>query len=318
MTIRLSNYLDFYLLLALENATRASVNVRSRSRVYGPDGSYTQGERHILQERDQLRKDVDAAMYEVSTSLAKALHDYIFLACSGEARHAYSNCTYRIIPQIPNTQHRDEVYAKTNKFDPRDGLKQLAILFSVGWGGSYGGPKWANIAKAGLLYYDESMPKAVFIDHCADLKHNGGMAYNKTSSQSYTHFMLDMKSDAMNAMLDWKLHHNVLRNPPMAKMLGGNQVMQTWFRPAHRTIRLLQRFYRLYAMSEPPQWLAWLSGPVASWEYDGIAYGDAVYTISAKSGKKGHMASPDNEEAAGTYAHYNSYNQDTPKESYRE
>ena len=139
----------------------------------------------------RLEDDIHAlhAMHKKYTSqLAGAFFDYISLACFGEARHAINQASF-YIHQIcykwntnddqENVKVRTKSYRHSLKFDPHLFLPTLVELFETGeWkDNSYGGQKWADIAKAGLMYND--MPDTVFIDHAVDLSHNGGSMFNK-------------------------------------------------------------------------------------------------------------------------------------------
>lgn len=54
------------------------------------------------------------------------------------------------------------------------------------WNGSYGGPKWANIADGWMKLYEAETPqdKMVYIDHIFDLEHNTGCMLNKVKRYS--------------------------------------------------------------------------------------------------------------------------------------
>src|SRR3990167_4646165 len=73
------------------------------------------------------------------------------------------------------------------------------------WGGSYGGPKWGKIARAAALYYTLRGAPTVFADHCVDLDHNGGLAFDKG-------YILKNSADRMGymKMLDAKRHGSLL------------------------------------------------------------------------------------------------------------
>jgi len=109
----------------------------------------------------------------------RALRDYLWLASIGEARHAHRKSDYSI-PEILR-QGRSDAYLDGTKFSPdiEDNRKRLRSVFAdYDWNsGGYGGDRWGTIVKAIDLYY--TTPVGIFIDHCADLKHNGGLAFNK-------------------------------------------------------------------------------------------------------------------------------------------
>lgn len=156
--------------------------------------------------------------------LAGALFDYISIASFGEARHASNEATYYIhhisykydsndSVQCINT--RNQAYHYALKFNPHIFLPVLSALFEdYKWSDNYGGNKWENICKAGIMYND--MPDKVFIDHTVDLSHNGGSMFNKDvlffkySPETYTN-MLNAKKDWPSILVD-----KFLNNYPIA------------------------------------------------------------------------------------------------------
>lgn len=54
------------------------------------------------------------------------------------------------------------------------------------WPSSYGGPRWAEIAKTGLQRYEKQIDATSFIDRVFDLKHNGGPMFDKNKAVDNT------------------------------------------------------------------------------------------------------------------------------------
>ena len=135
--------------------------------------------------------------------LGEILHDYLFLICGGEARHAISKSQY-YIPNIPYGGARSESYDKLKQYNPRQASDVLIKLFSSPCReNSYGGAKWANIAQAVKMFYEKnSNPNHidVIIDHCVDLSHNGGICFNKSEAN----MLRTYSSDRYIAFLDHK------------------------------------------------------------------------------------------------------------------
>lgn len=103
------------------------------------------------------------------------MFDYLTMICVGEARHHGS-----VKWPVKRPQSRSEAYIQALQHDPRYLLPACESIFgNLKWGGSYGGPKWANIAKQTALYFKHKSHPAVFVDHVVDLSHNGGIAFNK-------------------------------------------------------------------------------------------------------------------------------------------
>lgn len=117
-------------------------------------------------------------------NLACMMFDYVVLACAGEARHG-PNHVKHYIDGIRRGGSRESVYSEARNFSPRDILTKCISLFrDYSWPSSYGGDKWADIAEAGLKFW--TLPRDGFIDHCVDLCHNGGTAFNKSESNIFT------------------------------------------------------------------------------------------------------------------------------------
>ncbi len=140
-----------------------------------------------------------------SARLARNFFDYCVLASFGEALHG-NGSKYTLgdtsLPHSACNSHPDAL-----QYDPRNMLPVLVWCFNAHqWGGSYGGPKWGKIAQSAALYYTlgASAP-VVFADHCVDLAHNGGLAFNKG-------YILRNPSDhaGYTAMLDTKRHGSLL------------------------------------------------------------------------------------------------------------
>ena len=159
----------------------------------------------IIRLEDEIR-EFNAIHRKYTDRLAGAFFDYIALASFGEARHAPSQAKCYIL-QIcynwnrddaqQNIHTRTESYKKALRFDPYRFLPVLSILFHDGqWKDAYGGKRWGDIAKAGMMYKEVS--STVFVDYVVDLSHNGGSMFNKNilfqfySGDSYIH-MLSMK-----------------------------------------------------------------------------------------------------------------------------
>lgn len=135
---------------------------------------------------------------EFEEKFARLLFDYLTISCIGEARHAgtdkvkviYKNIGelkvnhqlqfnaegYRTRVEFPGA--RSKTFKLLPMFTAKTWLNVTQQIFLLKfWGSAYGGIKWANIARAALRYY--TLPARLFIDHIADIQHNGGTAFNK-------------------------------------------------------------------------------------------------------------------------------------------
>ena len=99
--------------------------------------------------------------------------------------------------------NRADAGISAQDYDPRHFLPRLVKLFGeCSWSHGYGGPKWANIAKAAMTYW--TLPPASFVDHVVDLAHNGSFAWDKMdyglfylfSSEKFAEFLNKKKTMA--------------------------------------------------------------------------------------------------------------------------
>lgn len=124
-----------------------------------------------------FQREFKAFMAAYAGRFARNLFDYLTLAAAGEARHTHQ---LRIGYSGGHPSSRSEVWGKAIGYDPRQILPALERIFLVGkWGGGFGGKKWAAIAKAAEKYLMFQGSPVVFADHCVDLSHNGGLAFDK-------------------------------------------------------------------------------------------------------------------------------------------
>lgn len=159
---------EFYLLEALWVSSKGKVDPFMRS-------------------QQALLERIKEAREEYVKQLALYFLDYTTLACAGEARHAREQAhSYNSFVPPARTMNRSLAAYSTLKYDRRSVLEACRELFyEANWkGSSYGGDKWGAIAEAGLMYYAHGAD--VFLDHCVDLTHNGGLYLNKTDVGYFT------------------------------------------------------------------------------------------------------------------------------------
>jgi hypothetical protein len=180
----LSNFLDFYILTAMQHFVSQD-----------PQSEFSHSKSRLL-------GDIEYELSSLSGDMAQALRDYIFLSSFGEARHANNTIRYKI-NEIPDCVERANAYAIALNFNPEKSYPVLKELFECnGWNSSLGGALWANVIDAYGLY--NKMPAGAFVDYCADLKHNGGLFLNKpvVFYQYYDsddlQYILSQKRDAEN------------------------------------------------------------------------------------------------------------------------
>jgi hypothetical protein len=123
---------------------------------------------------------------------AAMLHDYLFLICGGEARHAYRYCA-SIISNLPISRNRHSTYQGMRAFDPAKSADKLVSLFEQPWrqeSDGYGGEPWRKIAEALTMFYNPKYSSSLvsLIDHCIDLSHNNGTIFDKSSADIFSLF----------------------------------------------------------------------------------------------------------------------------------
>jgi len=189
----------------------------------------------------------------------RALHDYVWIASVGEARHASHKLSYSI-PEINNAS-RSSTYLKAREFPPTPHNREVirSIFEDYDWGGGYGGDAWGSIVRALELYYQEETPVGIFIDHCADLQHNNGMAFNKNpnfwdESPGRSEFMsfLNFKRDTDHLLkhIDNVYHQYYLENFLTSKVKKIVNLAWSRFNCLPITYSYLNGEYRSYDMSK--------------------------------------------------------------------
>ena len=139
--------------------------------------------------------------------LAQIIYDYIVVVVGAELRHSYE-CSEYYHPKFfgggwLKNMSRNECF-EDRTFDPDSILRLGENLFDKkknSWKSSYGGEKWYNIAKAGLMH--GKTPDVIFIDHAVDLSHNNSVFFDKGGGIVYCHVeeykkILDQKFRMVN------------------------------------------------------------------------------------------------------------------------
>ncbi len=126
---------------------------------------------------------------------------YLAIAVVGELRYAWGLTVKNHVPL--QLKKMEEVFGISGSQDRGDEsilpiLKSRPIkaqieffelgaeIFNRGWGKStsIGGPKWAAIAQAAADFLSGKLKHGVFVDHVFDLRHNGGVLFDKHSMVS--------------------------------------------------------------------------------------------------------------------------------------
>jgi len=154
---------------------------------------------------------------EVHTEVAERLALYLCVAVGGEIRHAWRSSATEGQPEMTLLQsvYKIELHGDRNEAQIRalQRLERMSLNEQIrfadsvakvfnngGWGGSYGGRPWGQIAEA-LHGFLTGTPHTVFADHAFDLQHNGGCVFGKhrmiaADKRHEVKFMLDIKKRA--------------------------------------------------------------------------------------------------------------------------
>lgn len=114
------------------------------------------------------------------SQMAAAIYDYTVLVVAAEMRHCNARASQYIEGYYDAYSSRNRVYRDCTVYRAQDILLAGVRMFDeffVDWRGGYGGAKWKDIAKAGLM--KGSVSDRIFIDHCVDLSHNNSVYFDK-------------------------------------------------------------------------------------------------------------------------------------------
>lgn len=145
-------------------------------------------------------QDFSGFRNEFIAKFASAIYDYTVLAVAAELRHCNQKASHYINGYYSSSLFRDQVYRDCTVYNAHDILTMGIKMFDtqrVGWTRGFGGEKWKEISKAGLV--KGKVNDCVFIDHCVDLSHNSSVYFDKSagifSLSNIDHYksFLDMK-----------------------------------------------------------------------------------------------------------------------------
>jgi pyruvate,orthophosphate dikinase len=163
---------------------------------------------------ERLKKKIRAAQARVTGEYAETFSTYLALAVSSEVTYAGRNASggEQELAQLRQRGytlvHRDRwsravtppiatELALRSVTDVAEYFAGCRAVFAQQSSTSYGGKKWADIAEAGLFFWDGTVDAAVFVDRVFDLQHNGGRVFNK-------HPMVEADDWAIGRQLDLK------------------------------------------------------------------------------------------------------------------
>lgn len=193
-------------------------------------------------------QDVLDLFEETTSFLDEFMLTYLCAATAGELRHAPGKAAGQadFLPLLNkwricvNSQVTDRTTTQRQFLlgmgAPQvvDYLRDADTVFrKYKWGGSFGGKKWADIAKTGLDRMINVYDPIVFVDRVFDLKHNGGPMFDKNSV---------IEQSSLPQFLDAKLH------------IKKDQDWDNWIhRGTKRVVALVQQAHelKLWQTSKP-------------------------------------------------------------------
>ena len=153
----------------------------------------------------------------VVATIAPYFATYLALATGGEVRHYKGSFLHKAPNELVVDFHATAMLSANSR--ERAQLETAVILDGISvkrqarftelvartfaiedeWSSAYGGPRWAKIAETLHDYIGGTTPAAVFVDAVFDLRHNGGVLFNKhqmfteKTNEHELHHMLELK-----------------------------------------------------------------------------------------------------------------------------
>lgn len=145
----------------------------------------------------QFAAQAEGLRADVHRRVAGIFAAYLVIAVGGELRHGFTES--RRVGAEHELEQLNQKFGLSG-FSERSYSQQQAVetlragdssfqceyfvlaeaVFEKGtWGNSFGGPRWAEIARTVKLYLSGKMTHTVFVDHVFDLRHNGGVLFDK-------------------------------------------------------------------------------------------------------------------------------------------
>jgi hypothetical protein len=205
--------------------------------------------------------------------------DYITLASAGEARWGRVKTGY-YVEDLCDPCSRSKIPLIVTKYTPESiSIATTKLFRNGGWGGGYGGKRWAKISEAILLY--QKIPRTAFIDYCIDLSHNSGPCFNKGDYNIFTmrdgntyKTFLDRKSavksplDLIDTVFRFAYHNNITRLLinllERAITLG---FLEDWFK-IHGEFASKYSVERIFSDYDPVEWGTETMGAHLEAQYD--------------------------------------------------
>src|SRR3990167_3167831 len=181
------------------------------------------GHAHNWKAAEKLVTSLEFQKDQLSKKLARCLRDYLYEICIQEAGYASYHCEQALDKPPNRTVH-----------EPKSALLALIGQFEdEGWADDgYGGESWAKIARCALEY--DKLDFITFVDHVADVEHNGGELFDKYGEAADVGLKLDMKKSELEGWLEFKAHNDILGDGVYAKYLST------------KTKELINRYFNIF------------------------------------------------------------------------
>lgn len=210
---------------------------------------------------EKLESDVQEYYAEFCELYAENIMNYLWAACMGEARHASDMCYEGIILKGLDGTDRSYVYNQAHKYAiNRENMDTMIAIYTQSWRDGYGGESWLSIVEAMDMFLTGQFDAVSFIDHCIDLQHNGGSAFNKYAKSS-TGFSSDGVND-IDDFLDYKFKHDILTSHTYEV-----------YRVSPKVRKLISR-YNVVVLNGSVDDTSWARGTGNNVEKSFVVYGD--------------------------------------------
>lgn len=179
-----------------------------------------------------LASEAEKLKRETHIGAAEILACYLAIAVAGELRHSSNRADLNkegrkllktLAEEFSLQQGGDRFCVQmetvdTLRKDPKrlPRFFQSAVeIFSADWESGYGGNAWARIARAPYEFLSGRLTHSVFIDHVFDLRHNGGVMFDKhpmCKQRTLENDLLHQLEDKKHATDVGKLHSVLARS----------------------------------------------------------------------------------------------------------
>ena len=144
--------------------------------------------REFLPSRLHFQEEVLSLKASIHKKIANLFSEYLYVAIAGELRHTWERCfcSYELADRLEQFGIRaggpriSTQKAVKKDVEAKMKLLPLAIeIFGERWENGYGGRSWLKIAELLHDYLKGKLNDTVFVDCVFNIRHNGGLAFDK-------------------------------------------------------------------------------------------------------------------------------------------